>query len=372
MSISLVDLIPRYKEERRLILKTLDKVLSKGNLILTKELDEFEKSIAKYTNSKYCLGLNSGTDALMLSLWSLGIGKGDEVITSPVSFIATLGSIMHVGAKPIFVDVKDDFNINEDLIEAKITKNTKAIMPVHWAGRMCNMEKIKRIAKKYNLKIIEDSAQAMGSYYNSKHAGYYSDISAFSCHPLKNLNALGDGGFVLTNKKKLYDKIKIYRNHGLKSRDHVVMFGVNSRLDVINAEILKIRLKKLKNIIKKRTDNINFYKTYLNNNKFISFIKTDKKFLDSNTLILTRVKKRKLLCEYLKKKKIQTMVYYGTPLHFHPAAKKLGYKKGSFPVAEKLTKEVLALPHHQYLKTAEIKYICKEINNFYYKYENKL
>ena len=187
----------------------------------------------------------------MLALWSLGIGKGDEVITSPISFIATLGSIMHVGAKPIFVDVKDDFNLDEDLIEKKITKKTRAIMPVHWAGRMCNMTKIKSIAKKYNLKIIEDAAQAMGAYYKSNHAGYYSDISAFSCHPLKNLNALGDGGFIITNKKSLYEKIKIYRNHGLKKRDHVVMFGVNSRLDVINAEVLKIRLKKLRQVISK-------------------------------------------------------------------------------------------------------------------------
>jgi dTDP-4-amino-4,6-dideoxygalactose transaminase len=370
MNISLVDLIPRYKDERKLILKSIDKVLSKGKLVLTKELEDFEKKVANYTNNKYCLGLNSGTDALMLSLWSLGIGKGDEVITSPLSFVATLGSIMHVGAKPVFVDVKDDFNMNEELIESKITKKTKAIMPVHWAGRMCNMLKIKKIAKKYNLKIIEDAAQAMGAYYKSKHAGYYSDISAFSCHPLKNLNALGDGGFVVTNKKSLYDKIKIYRNHGLKKRDHVVMFGVNSRLDVINAEVLKIRLRKLRKVIIKRTKNINLYKKYLKENKFIKFIKSNKDYLDSNTLFLTRVKKRKLLIEHLKKKKIQTMIYYGTPLHFHPAAKKLGYGKGSLKVAEKLTKEVLAFPHHQYLRNSEIKYICKEIKNFYNKYEN--
>ena len=365
MSISLVDLVSRYKDERKIILRSIDKVLSKGHLVLTKELEEFEKNIANYTKSKYCLGLNSGTDALMLALWSLGIGKGDEVITSPISFIATLGSIMHVGAKPIFVDVKNDINFDEDKIEKKITKKTRAIMPVHWAGRMCNMTKIKSIAKKYNLKIIEDAAQAMGAYHKSNHAGYYSDISAFSCHPLKNLNALGDGGFIITNKKSLYEKIKIYRNHGLKKRDHVVMFGVNSRLDVINAEVLKIRLKKLRQVISKRTKHINLYKKYLKKNKYIKFIKSEKNNLDSNTLFLTMVKKRDLLIKYLKKKKIQTMIYYGTPLHFHPAARKLGYKKGSLPIAEKLTKEVLAFPHHQYLKTSQIKYVCKEINNFY-------
>jgi len=210
MKIDFFDLKSKYKIERNEILKALDKVLKKGSLVLTPELESFEKEICKYTNRKYCLGLNSGTDALMMALWSLGIGKGDEVITSPISFIATVGAIAHVGAKPIFVDVKDDYNINEDQIISKINKKTKAIMPVHWAGRMCNMIKIKSIAKKFNLKIIEDAAQGMGSYYNKCHAGSYSDIAAFSTHPLKNLNGLGDGGFITTNNKKYYNKIKLF------------------------------------------------------------------------------------------------------------------------------------------------------------------
>ena len=163
------------------------------------------------------------------------------MITSPISFIASVSSIIHVGAKPVFVDVGDDLNISSDLIESAITKKTKAIMPVHWTGRICDMDKILKIAKKYNLIVIEDAAQSMGSYYKKKHAGTFGKISAFSTHPLKNLNALGDGGFIVTNDKRIYDKIKLYRNHGLRGRDQVEIIGVNSRLDSLNAEVLNFR-----------------------------------------------------------------------------------------------------------------------------------
>ena len=231
MKVELIDLKQRFKHEEKTIMKIVHKVLSKGNLILTKEVQNFEKSVCKYTNTKYCLGLNSGTDALMMSLWSSGIKKGDEVITSPISFIATANAIVHVGAKPVFVDVGEDLNINPKLIENAITKKTKAIIPVHWTGRVCQMDKIMKIANKYGLIVIEDAAQATGAYYK-KHAGTFGKISAFSTHPLKNLNALGDGGFVITNEKRLYDKIKLYRSHGLEGRDDAKIIGVNSRLDL--------------------------------------------------------------------------------------------------------------------------------------------
>ena len=165
MKIELVDLKKRYKNERKALLQCIDRVLKKGNLILTPEVQNFENAVCKFTRVKYCLGLNSGTDALMMSLWSVGISRGDEIITSPISFIASASSIIHVGATPIFVDVDDDLNMNTELIESSITKKTKAIMPVHWTGRVCKMDKILNIAKKYNLIVIEDSAQAMGAYY---------------------------------------------------------------------------------------------------------------------------------------------------------------------------------------------------------------
>jgi len=364
MKIEIIDLKKRFLDEKKDLLICINKVLKKGNLVLTSEVENFEKKICKYTGSKYCLGLNSGTDALMMSLWSNGITKGDEVITSPISFIASSNSIIHVGAKPVFVDVGEDLNINPDLIEKAITKKTKAILPVHWTGRMANMEKILKIAKKYKLIVIEDAAQAMGAYFKKKHAGSFGDISAFSAHPLKNLNALGDGGFVVTNNKNLYDKIKVYRNHGMVGRDKVEIAGVNSRLDSLHAEILSFRLNKLKSVISKRSKNINLYKKYLSTNK-VKIIDNDKKNINAHVMFITLCQNRDKLQKYLKKFNIQSLVYYKTPLHLHKANKYLNYKIGDLPVAEKLTKKVLSFPHHQYLKENEIKFVVNKINNFY-------
>ena len=364
MKVELIDLRDRFKEEGKAIIKIVEKVLSKGNLILTKEVQNFEKSICKFTGAKFCLGLNSGTDALMMSLWSSGIKRGDEVITSPISFVATANSIIHVGAKPVFVDVGDDLNINPDLIEAVITKNTKAIMPVHWTGRVCEMDKIIKIAKKYKLKIIEDAAQATGAYYKGRHAGTFGKISAFSTHPLKNLNALGDGGFIITNEKKLYDKIKLYRSHGLEGRDDAKIIGVNSRLDSLNAEVLNFRLKKLKNIINRRKRNINYYKKYIKTDK-VKILNDGKNEKNAYVMFVTLAENRNKLQEYLKKFNIQSLLYYPTPLHLHNSMKYLGYKKGSLINAERITSKVISFPHHQHLTEKQIKFVSEKINKFY-------
>jgi dTDP-4-amino-4,6-dideoxygalactose transaminase len=364
MKVELIDLRDRFKEEGKAIIKIVEKVLSKGNLILTKEVQNFEKSICKFTGAKFCLGLNSGTDALMMSLWSSGIKRGDEVITSPISFVATANSIIHVGAKPVFVDVRDDLNINPDLIEAAITKNTKAIMPVHWTGRVCEMDKIIKIAKKYKLKIIEDAAQATGAYYKGRHAGTFGKISAFSTHPLKNLNALGDGGFIITNEKKLYDKIKLYRSHGLEGRDDAKIIGVNSRLDSLNAEVLSFRLKKLKNIINRRKKNINYYKKYIKTDK-VKILNDGKNEKNAYVMFVTLAENRNKLQEYLKKFNIQSLLYYPTPLHLHNSMKYLGYKKGSLINAERITSKVISFPHHQHLTEKQIKFVSEKINKFY-------
>lgn len=366
MRIELIDLKKRYKEERTKILKIIDKVLKKGHLVMTPEVSEFEKKITKYTQSKYCCSLNSGTDALMMALWALGIQKGDEVITSSLSFFATVGAIAHVGAKPVLVDVNEDLNMDCDLIEKKITKKTKVIMPVHWTGRMCDMDKIKYIAKKHNLLIVEDSAQAMGSYYKNKHSGKFSNISAFSCHPLKNLNALGDGGFITTDNKKIYEKIQLYKTHGMSGRDKVELFGINSRLDTIHASILSFRLSKLKKIIAKRKANISLYKKYIFTDK-IKFIENSLNSISSYTIFNILCEDRDRLKNYLEKNGIQSLIYYGKPLHFHKPMKKYGYKVGDFPKAEQLCQQVLALPHNQYITEKQIKYVCNKINNFYKK-----
>ena len=338
MTIEIIDLKKRFQEERHEILKCINRVLKRGNFILTPEVQSFEQSVCKFTGSKYCLGVNSGTDALMMSLWSSGISREDEVITSPISFIASVNSIIHIGARPVFVDVDDDLNINPDLIESVISKKTKAIMPVHWTGRVCKMDKILKIAKKYNLIVIEDAAQSMGAYYKRRHAGTFGKISAFSTHPLKNLNSLGDGGFIITNEKKLYDKIKLYRNHGLKGRDNVEIIGVNSRLDSLHAEVLNFRLKRLKKIISRRLKNINLYRKLIASKK-VNITKDEKNENNAYVMFITLCEERDKLQKYLNKFNIQSLVYYKTPLHLHTATKFLGYKKGDFPNAESVHKK---------------------------------
>ena len=219
------------------IFKEVEKVVKKGDYTLGKEVDLCEKNFAKRTGAKHAISVGNGTDALLLSLKALVIGAGDEVITVPYTFVATVGSIVTAGAKPVFVDVKDDYNIDEKKIVAAITKKTKAIMPVHWAGRPCEMDKIFSIAKKYKLHIVQDSAHVIGARFKNKHLVNYGDTCTYSMHPLKNLNVWGDGGFIVTNKTALAKKLCLIRNHGLKDRNNVEIFGYNSRLDTIQAAV---------------------------------------------------------------------------------------------------------------------------------------
>lgn len=363
LQVPFVDLKRRFLEEKKELMMIIEKTLKKGSLVLTDELNEFEKMISDYTKSKYAIGLNSGTDALMMALMASGIKKGDEIITSPISFIATAGAIVHVGAKPVFVDVGEDFLINPSLITNAITPKTKAIMPVHWTGRTANMNEIVKIANVNKILIIEDSAQSMGAFYKNKHAGTFGVCGALSFHPLKNLNGLGDGGMLLTKSKEIADKVRKFRNHGLVSRDHVEEFGVNSRLDIIHSEVLKFRLSKLSWVIKRRSENITYYKKHLDPN-IIKISDENNGENSSHVMFLVRSKKRDKLKQFLTEAGIETLIYYGKPLHLQPASINLGYSEGDFEMAETLANEVLAIPHHQYLKRKELKYICDVINKF--------
>jgi dTDP-4-amino-4,6-dideoxygalactose transaminase len=364
MNVPFIDLKLRYQEEREEILKCVDTVLSQGHLIMTEEVDHFEREAACYIGSKHVVSLNSGTDALMMGLWALGIKKGDEVITTPISFVASTAAIAHIGAKPVYVDVADDQNIDVSKIELAISPNTKAIMPVHWGGRMANMEAVTEIAKKHKLYVVEDAAQAMGSYYNKKHGGTFGDVAGYSAHPLKNLNALGDAGFLATDNDEIAKKIRLYRNHGLESRDNCVMYGVNSRLDSLHAEILRMRLKKLNSVVEKRRRNVSLYKEHIKAAEIFIPKESDKEY-HSYVMFIVQAKRRDELKEYLGKHGIETLIYYGTPLHLQKAASVYGHKEGDFPIAEQQCKKVLALPHHQNLMENQILYVCEMINKFY-------
>ena len=364
MIIKYVDLQKEYKFNRNKLLSIIDKSLVSGEWVGGKEIESFEKNISTYTNSKYAVALNSGTDALTLSLHLLGVKKGDEVITTPNSFIASTAVIMHLGAKPVFVDVLNDQNIDPDLIKEKITKKTKAILPVHLTGRMSNMIEVMKIAKEYDLKVVEDAAQAIGSKLNNKHAGTYGDFGCFSAHPLKNLNALGDSGYLVTSDKKYADRAKKLINHGMKKRGVVEEFGFVSRMDNLQAAILNFKLKNLNKVIKTRRNNARLYSQLLNHNH-IEIPKQDKNFFDTYHTYVIKVDKRNKLKKYLEKKGISTSIHYPTPIHLQPAAKKLGLQLGDFPNTEKQSKRILTLPINQYLTKKEINYISKTINNFY-------
>ena len=363
--IPFVNLSKQWKSERKHLLKIIDKTLFSGLWIGGIEIERLENKLSKICETKYTAALNSGTDALVLAMYSLGITKNDEVITTPNSFVASTASIIHLGAKPIFVDVLDNQNINPDLIEKKITRKTKAIMAVHLTGRLCEMDKICKIAKKHNLYVIEDAAQSISSKYLNKSSGSWGDIACFSTHPLKNLNAVGDGGFVTTNSKKLYDKIIELRNHGMtKSRDEIYDFSYVSRMDSLQAAILNYRIKNLPKIIKQRRKNAEYYKKYLNGEHIFIPPENKKEFNTYHTFVV-QVKNRSKLIKYLQKNCISTSIHYPVPIHKFDAYKRRFNQKESFPVTEKQSKRILSLPINQTIGHTEIKFISKTINKFY-------
>ena len=361
--INYVDLSKQWKDERKDLLRLLDKNLSKGIYVGGDQVLKLEKNIAKFLNVKYVISLNSGTDALTLALHCLGLKKNDEVITPPNSFIASTAVVTHLGLKPKFVDILDDQNIDPSQIEKNITKKTKVIMPVHLTGRVCRMKEILKIAKKHNLKVIEDSAQAFGSKLSNRHAGTFGDVGCFSTHPLKNLNSVGDGGFMVTNNKSIYERARILRNHGTKDRNVIDEFGFVSRLDAIQAVVLNYRLKKVNRLIKIRRRNAALYKKFLTKKIFIPKERKDE-FNTYHTFVV-QTPKRDQLKKYLIKNKIETAIHYPIPIHLQPSAKKIGHKEGDFIKTEQQSKKILTLPIHQYLKESDIIKISQTVNNFF-------
>ena len=348
------------------IFKSINKTVKFNDFTLGKYVDLFEKKFCKYQKVKYAVGVGSGTDAIFLSLKALGIKDGDEVITPTYSFYATAGAIVTAGAKPVFVDIKDDLNIDENKIEKKITKKTKAIVPVHWSGRICNMKEIMRIAKKYNLHVVEDACHAILAHDDKKkYAGNFGITGCFSMHPLKNLNIWGDGGIIATNNKKIYEKLRLMRNHGLISRDNCKMYGYNSRLDTIQAAVALEMIKKINFITNCRIKNANYLNEKLKSIKQIKLIKEQKKYKTVYHLYQFYCEKRNQLNNFLRSNKIDSKVHYPKPLHLHEAAKKFRYFKGQFKNAEKLSKKVISIPVHEFVSKKQLDLIINKIQKFY-------
>ena len=345
--------------------RLIKKIIRNNDFTLGNYVSKFENKFKKKIKAKYAVGVGSGTDALKLSLEALGVGLNDEVILPSFTFYASLNPIIAVGAKPIFIDSKLDFNIDEKKIEKKITKKTKAIIPVHWAGKICNMKTINRIANKYKLKIIEDACHAYLSTYKGKFAGNFGDTGCFSLHPLKNVNVWGDGGVITTNEKKIYKRLILLRNHGLKNRNELEIFGHNSRLDTVQAAVGYKMLDKLDNLTKKRRRNAKIYDRELKNIKQIFIPNRNKEIIENFQLYSFLCKDRNRLVKYLNKFGIDAKIHYPKPMHLQKPCIRKNYHKGNFQNVIKISKSIISLPVHEYVSKSDVLFVIKKIKNFY-------
>lgn len=362
MKVPLVDLKVQYETIKEEIQEAIKRVLESTQFILSEEVHKFEEEFAKFCGAKYCVGVNSGTDAIYLTLRALGIGQDDEVITVSHTFIGTVEPVGMVGAKPIFVDIDSNtYIIDVQKIEKVVTERTKAIIPVHLYGLPAAMQPIMEIAKKYDLRVIEDCAQAHGAEYKGKKVGTMGDVGCFSFFPAKNLGAYGDGGAAVTNDENIALKIRMLRNHGrLKKYEHEFE-GVNSRLDNLQATILRVKLKYLEQWTRKRIEKARVYDELFAGCSDIVRPVVMNGAKHVYHLYVVRVKNRDTVQAKLKKWGIATGIHYPIPLHLQPAFRHIGCKKGDLPVTEEIVKEILSLPLYPELLYEQQKFIIDKV-----------
>lgn len=364
MKVPFVSFEPMHKEIEEEILNKFKEVYKKNWFIHGEEVSKFEEEFAVFCGTKYCIGCGNGLDALYLILRGYDIGIGDEVIVPSNTYIATALAVSYTGAKPVFIEPKlQTYNINPEIIEKAITKNTKAIMAVHLYGQPADMDEIDKIAKKYNLKVIEDSAQAHGALYKGKKTGNLGDAAGFSFYPGKNLGALGDAGAIVTNDKELADKIRALGNYGSDRKYHHIYKGTNSRLDEVQAAFLRIKLKNLDKWNEERRKTAQKYIYAINNPKVIKPMEEDYARHVWH-LFVVRTEKRDEFETYLKESRIGTTIHYPIPMHLQEAYKELNIKEGALPIAEKISKEVISLPMWYGMKDEEAEYVIEKINKW--------
>ncbi|MDD5066975.1 MAG: DegT/DnrJ/EryC1/StrS family aminotransferase [bacterium] len=348
---------------RKEINKKINEVISSKAFIQGPYVAELEKKFSRLHGCQWAAGCSSGTSALLLSLEASGIQKGDEVITTPLTFIATVEAVCQLGARPVFADIDPDtYVMDTDQIESRISKKTRAIIPVHLFGNPVRMDDITALARKYNLKVIEDCAQAHLSSYNGRPVGSFGDTGAFSFYPGKNLGAYGDAGMVVTNSQDLAARIKKLLDHGRSRKYYHDILGFNHRMDGLQAGILLVKLQYLKEWTKQRQSHARYYNGLLKDVPGIKLPKVQEKGSHVYHLYVIRVKDRPRVMDHLKKKGIQTLIHYPVPLHLQPALGFLGYQKGDFPNAELAAERVLSLPLYPELKRSEIEFICQELH----------
>ena len=369
MNVPLLDLKAQYISIKDEVTEAIERVFEHQRFIIGPEVKELEEKIADYCKAKYAVSVSSGTDALLAALMAAGIKPGDEVITTTYSFFATAGCIHRVGAIPVFVDIDEKtYNIDIEQIEKKITGKTKAIIPVHLFGQMCNMEPVMKIARNHGLKVIEDSAQSIGAIYQKDKiaykAGSMGDFGCFSFFPSKNLGACGDGGMIVTQDKELADMLEILRNHGAKPKYYHKIVGGNFRLDTLQAAILLVKLKYLDSWSSGRRRNAKYYNERFSGTAILTPYVEDYNYSIYNQYVI-RVRNRDKLLKHLQTNGIGCEIYYPVPLHLQECFSYLGYKKGDLPVSEKIAEETIALPVYTELTKEQKDYVVDKILEFY-------
>ncbi|TPV96809.1 MAG: DegT/DnrJ/EryC1/StrS family aminotransferase [Myxococcales bacterium FL481] len=359
-----VNLAAQYAAEREQLLPVIDEVLASGQWIDGPAVRELEMQLARENEVAHAVAVGSGTDALRLGMRALDIGPGDEVITPPNSFVASTGAIVSVGALPVFADVKADQTLDPEAVAAAITPRTKAIMPVHLTGRCADMPALQELAQRHRLHLIEDAAQAYGARLHGRRAGTMGDVGCFSAHPLKNLNAMGDAGFVLCTEPAVAQRLLRLRNNGLRDRNTAVEWGVVSRLDTVQAAVLRFRLDAVDRTIATRREHAQHYRRALDPAHVFVPPCRPHEFNTFHTFVV-QVDQRDQLAQHLADHGIGTGIHYPRPIHLQPAAATFGYRAGDFPMAETQAERILSLPIHQWLEPDDVHYVADCANRFF-------
>ena len=365
MNVPLLDLKAQYKAIKTEMDAAIAEVLESQHFILGPKVDQCEKAIAAYSNCSHAIGVSSGSDALLICLMAENIGPGDEVITTPYTFFATAGAIARLGATPVFVDIDPrTYNLDTSQIAAKVTKKTRAIIPVHLYGQMCDMDGVMRVADEHNLIVIEDAAQAIGAEFKGKRAGSIGHYGCFSFFPSKNLGGVGDGGMVVTNDAVRAEKLKILRGHGSKPKYYHKVIGGNFRLDAIQAAVVSVKLPHLDSWTAARQRNAKQYDQLFKEAGLpvgLPVVAADRHIFNQYVI---RVTERDQLQAHLQKKGVGTEVYYPVPMHIQECFAYLGCKRGDFPHSEGAAQETLALPIHPELTAEQARYVVDCVREF--------
>lgn len=364
MRVPFVDLSIQHKKIEKELEEAIKKTTQRGDFILGEELKVFEKEFAEYCGSKFAVGVNSGTDALFLGLLSLGVGQGDEVIVPAFTYIATALAVTFSGARPVFVDVRNDtYNIDLTKIRSAITKKTKAIIPVHLYGQPADMDPILNLAREYNLRVIEDAAQAHGAIYKVKNAkvGAMGDIGCFSFYPSKNLGAFGDGGMLITNQQETYNRLLMLRDYGRKSKYEHISIGYNSRLDTLQAGILRVKLRHLDEWNTLRRKAAAIYAEKLKDVKAVTTPYVSAEGEHVYHIYAIRTKQRQRIVDEFKRKEIGVLIHYPIPLHLQKAYSQLNYRRKDFLISEQVADEILSLPMFPYINEQQIEFVAKTL-----------